>query len=134
MLGWRIRRRILAAFDDALAIVSTRQEAVLRNAAVFLAVHDNRWIFDNVVLPGDRGLVLIPEIRAQEHIVVMPFAVVLRLDRGVSGIAPTAIAHRPSRSFEQRLHHRMLAAAQPPAVNIDHLQRPDRLRSLLVWI
>src|SRR5262249_11389485 len=78
------------------------------------------------------ALVLGPVITLHEGIEVMPFVVVVDFDRRVAG--PAHVAAFPADGLVKRLQNRVLAAAEAPAVAVDHFQRPYRLRRSLCRI
>ena len=73
-----------------------------------------------------------PGIELEERVQVMPPAAVENLDGRVSRIAPTPITPWVARRLPKRGQHRVFAAAQRPAVDVDQLQR--RNSAGFAWI
>lgn len=89
------------------------------------------FLTGNRTSPG-RLRVGLPRIKLQERVEIVPAAAVENLDRRVPGRAPSAISPFVSRRFPQGGHHRMLPAAERPAVYVDEFQRRNAAR--LVWV
>jgi hypothetical protein len=93
VLGDRQRLRRLAALDDAFGLVAAAEVVILRDAPVLLRVEHDRGVRVDVVLPGDRLLVLGPVVALEEDVEVMPPLVVVTRSscgRPIRGTGPSS--------------------------------------------
>jgi hypothetical protein len=118
----------LAPVDDALGLVPAA-EVLLCGAPVLHGIEHDGGVVGDLLLRGDVGLVLGPVPALEEGVEVVPTAAVPDLDGGVAG--PAHVATLPAGRLVERLEDGVLAAAERPAVDVDDLERADRLRLLL---
>lgn len=127
--------RLVADHLEAVVFMISHRARGVRHESI----RDERRVGLDIVLPRDgaparRGRIGHPCVEAQERIEIMPAPAVETLDRRVAWIAPPAVAPLEARFFKQRRQHRMLPAAEAPAIDIEHFQRADFARLVRIRV